>query len=91
MARRRREEGWIVIVCGVGVGGGEGMLPFIEPSGGGRVPPTELGVATADWPVGRVKFVVVSAEVIVAGGGVVSPGALMVDVAPVVVPSCTTW
>jgi hypothetical protein len=67
------------------------MLPLIEVSGGGSVPPTELGDATADWPVGRVKFVVVSADVVVAGGGTVSPGALMVDVAPVVVPSCTTW
>lgn len=43
---------------------------------------------------GRVKFVVVSADVSVIGGIVdgagVSPGAVMVDVDPLADPSCTT-
>jgi hypothetical protein len=41
--------------------------------------------------VGKEKFVVVSAEVVVLGvSGGVSPGALIVDVAPLVDPSDTT-
>lgn len=37
-----------------------------------------------------VKFDVVSAFVAVIGGGVVSPGALIVEVTPFACPSCTT-
>lgn len=40
--------------------------------------------------VGSVKFVVVSAFVLVSGAGV-SPGALMVDVTPLADPSSTVW
>jgi hypothetical protein len=69
----------------------------IDPSVGGRVPPREVAVPGAGWPPGKVKFVVVSAEVVVRGtvdveavSGGVSPGALIVDDAPEAEPSCTT-
>jgi hypothetical protein len=60
-----------------GYDGADGIADAIEPS----VP---IGAGL----FGRVKFVVVSTFVFV-NGGVVSPGALMVDVTPLAEPSCT--
>lgn len=66
-------------------------MPFdIDPSLGGNVPPREFGVVTAACPVGSVKFVVVSTVLLELVSGGVSPGALIVDDAPVVLPSWTT-
>jgi hypothetical protein len=60
--------------------GYEGIAEAIEPA---AVPlPSGFGL------VGSVRFVVVSTFVSVIGG-VVSPGALMVDVTPLAEPSCT--
>src|ERR1700682_5701589 len=76
----------------------DGTPPFVELPPGDRVAPRELGAAVVEgvWPGERVKLVVVSTEVVVpadvvptARGGV-SPGALIVDEAPLVEPSCTT-
>jgi hypothetical protein len=60
-------------------------------AGWGRVEPTEDVWLDVAWLVGKAKFVVVSAEVVVpTTGGAVSPGALMVEEAPLVDPSRTT-
>jgi hypothetical protein len=63
-----------------GYEGADGIAEAIEPL---AVPvPSGAGL------VGSVRFVVVSTFVFVSGG-VVSPGALMVDVTPLADPSCT--
>jgi hypothetical protein len=74
---------------GVFAGGTGGMLLAIVP--GCCIEPIDVSVCV--W--GSVKFVVVSAFVPVRGtdavvGGGVSPGPLIVDVTPLVEPSCTT-
>ena len=72
-----------------------GMVDVAAPRGavvvGGSVPATVFGAALPCVPSGAglsssVKFVVVSTPVFVIGG-VVSPGALMVDVTPLACPS----
>jgi len=60
-----------------GYDGADGIADAIEPS-----------VPSGAGFVGSVRFVVVSTFVFVIGG-VVSPGALMVDVTPLAEPSCT--
>jgi hypothetical protein len=66
-------------VCGI-PGAADGNAEAIEPPAVSL--PSGLGL------VGRVRFVVVSTFVFV-NGGVVSPGALMVEVTPLAEPSCT--
>jgi len=55
------------------------------------IEPAAVSVPSGAGFVGSVRFVVVSTFVFVIGGGVVSPGALMVDVTPLAEPSCTVW
>jgi hypothetical protein len=54
------------------------------------IEPPAVSVPSGAGFVGSVKFVVVSTFVFVSGG-VVSPGALMVDVTPLAEPSSTVW
>jgi hypothetical protein len=79
--------------CGGGAAdAGEAGIAPVATFGGGRVAPSEPGgaVLVCVCAPGSVKFVVVSADVTVAGAGV-SPGALIVALAPLAVePSCTT-
>jgi hypothetical protein len=63
-----------------GYDGADGIADAIEPAA--VLVPSGAGL------FGSVKFVVVSTFVFVSGG-VVSPGALMVDVTPLADPSCT--
>lgn len=63
-----------------GYAGAAGIAEAIEPP--------VVSVPRGAGLVGRVKFVVVSTFVFV-NGGVVSPGALMVDVTPLAEPSST--
>jgi len=63
-------------------GGAPGIADAIEPAA--------VSVPRGAGFVGSVKFVVVSTFVFV-NGGVVSPGALMVEVTPLAEPSCTVW
>jgi len=74
-------RGRVVVMPGVPAGY-EGIAEAIEPPAVSL--PRGFGL------VGSVKFVVVSTFVFVSGG-VVSPGALIVDVTPLAEPSCTVW
>jgi hypothetical protein len=67
-------------------GGVDGNVPAIVPG--------IVEVAVGAPVFGSVKFVVVSTDVLVIGGVIigcgVSPGAAIVEVAPLAEPSCTT-
>jgi len=87
--------------CGLGFGCAGGTVALDIGGGctrgcvavvGGSVPATVFGgcVPSGAGLSGSVKFVVVSTAVFVIGG-VVSPGALIVDVTPLAWPSSTTW
>lgn len=81
----------------VDVRGREAGMPGVPAGFDGATPgiaeaiePAAVSVPSGAGFVGSVKFVVVSTFVFV-NGGVVSPGALMVDVTPLAEPSCTVW
>jgi len=75
--------------CCDGIDGEDGAAGIdTDPLVGGNVDPSEPGAAVVVCVVGSVNAVVVSADVLVGGG--VSPGALIVELAPVADPSCTT-
>ena len=90
--------GWVVVgTVALDIGGActRGCLAVEGGYAGGyagNVPATVFGgcVPSGAGLSGSVKFVVVSAAVLVIGAGV-SPGALIVDVTPLACPSSTTW
>ena len=60
------------------------------PGSAEAIDPPAVSLPSGAGFVGNVKFVVVSTFVFVSGG-VVSPGALIVDVTPLAEPSWTVW
>jgi hypothetical protein len=77
-------------VDGRGRGGATPGVPAGYDGIPDAIEPAAVSVPRGAGFVGRVKFVVVSTFVFV-NGGVVSPGALIVDVTPLAEPSCTVW
>ena len=89
--------GWAVGTVALDIGGActRGCVAVeggYEGGYAGNVPATVFGgcVPSGAGLSGSVKFVVVSAAVLVIGAGV-SPGALIVDVTPLACPSSITW